>query len=139
MSDLLECSNDAELFKKLHHLILTNDWIGDEKLVKILETPLMRACAVYLVLVKRRGFALDSVANFHLKNGAVVWRLNWRGNLKPKGLSESCGIMVNYRYFLEDCEQNSQNYMELQQIKTSDQVKHLIKTLDKSAGNKCKI
>jgi hypothetical protein len=25
----------------------------------------------------RRGLALDPVANFHLRNGASVWRLNW--------------------------------------------------------------
>jgi len=38
------------------------------------------------------------VANFHLRNGAVMWRLNWQADLSVRGLANSCGIMVNYRY-----------------------------------------
>jgi hypothetical protein len=38
------------------------------------------------------------VANFHLRNGAVMWRLNWQADLSARGLGNSCGIMVNYRY-----------------------------------------
>lgn len=37
-------------------------------------------------------------ANFHLKNGAVMWRINWQADQSPRGLANSCGIMVNYRY-----------------------------------------
>ena len=36
-------------------------------------------------------------ANFHLKNGAVMWRLNYNADPSPRGLSNSCGMMVNYR------------------------------------------
>ena len=57
----------------------------------------MRLCAKYLYLEKRRNFALDPVANFHLRNGAAMWRLNWWADLSPRGLTNSCGIMVNYR------------------------------------------
>jgi malonyl-CoA decarboxylase len=39
---------------------------------------LLRLAAVYLLQEKRRGLALDPVANFHLRNGAAVWRLCWR-------------------------------------------------------------
>jgi len=124
----------SQVFKKLHQLLSDGSWVENDKLFNELEDPMMRLCARYLVLTKRRGFALDSVANFHLKNGAVIWRLNWRGNLKAKGLKESCGIMVNYRYFLEECESNSQNYMESQDIKLSDQVRHLVK-LAKNEGS----
>ena len=31
----------------------------------------------YLLAEKRRGYALDPVANFHLRNGAEVFGINW--------------------------------------------------------------
>ncbi len=58
---------------------------------------LMRLAARYLVMERRRGKALDLVANFHLRNGASVWRLNWRADPSQRGLSQSYGIRVNYR------------------------------------------
>jgi len=36
-------------------------------------------------------------ANFHLKNGAVMWRLNWLADVSPRGVANSCGMMINYR------------------------------------------
>lgn len=57
-----------------------------------------------------------------MRNGAVMWRLNWRADLSPRGLSNSCGLMVNYRYFLQDAESNSRTYLEKQIISASDQI-----------------
>ena len=42
-----------------------------------------------------------------------------------RGLSKSCGMMVNYRYFLEDTEKNSQQYIEYKIISSSDQIREL--------------
>ena len=56
----------------------------------------MRLAARYLLREKRRGAALDHVANFHLRNGAAVARLNWRADPSARGLAGSVGIMVNY-------------------------------------------
>jgi hypothetical protein len=39
---------------------------------------LLRLCALYLLTERRRNFALDPVAHFHLRNGAQLWRINWR-------------------------------------------------------------
>lgn len=38
-----------------------NAWYSDNELSTLLEAPLMRLCAQYLYLVKRRGYALDPV------------------------------------------------------------------------------
>nr|CAD7415592.1 unnamed protein product [Timema poppensis] len=111
----------SELRKVLH----TNSWVGEAGLMSALEGPLMRLCARYLYLEKRRGYTLDSVANFHLRNGAVMWRLNWRADLTPRGLGNSCGIMVNYRYFLDQLESNSRRYQEEQFVTVSEQVLRL--------------
>lgn len=72
---------------------------------------LMRLCAHYLLHVRRRHLAFDPVANFHLRNGASVWRLNWGADLSHNGLSSSFGMMVNYRYVLEDVHSNNQMYL----------------------------
>jgi malonyl-CoA decarboxylase len=72
---------------------------------------LMRLCAHYLLHVRRRRLAFDPVANFHLQNGASVWRLNWGADLSHNGLSSSFGMMVNYRYVLEDVHSNNQMYL----------------------------
>ena len=64
-------------------------------------------------------------ANFHLQNGAVLWRLNWMADMSHRGLIKSCGMMVNYRYFLEDTENNSQQYIEYKVINSSEQFQEL--------------
>jgi malonyl-CoA decarboxylase len=46
----------------------------------------------------------DPVARFHLDNGARLERLNLRGNMSPKGLRQSFGLMVNYQYDLDRIE-----------------------------------
>ncbi|KAG7209609.1 hypothetical protein KM043_011264 [Ampulex compressa] len=61
-------------------------------------------------------------ANFHLRNGAVMWRINWMADPTPRGVANSCGIMVNYRYYLNDCERNSQNYIENYHVNASENV-----------------
>jgi malonyl-CoA decarboxylase len=49
------------LWSELKQLFKTNGWANDSTLVSLLEVPLMRLCAVYLYLEKRRGYALDNV------------------------------------------------------------------------------
>ncbi|XP_039211958.1 malonyl-CoA decarboxylase, mitochondrial [Crotalus tigris] len=112
--------------EKLKRLFANNGWVKSEKLVRVLEQPLMRLCAWYLYGEKHRGYALNPVANFHLQNGAVLWRLNWMADTSPRGMTASCGMMVNYRYFLEDTMANSATYRGTKQIKASEQVLSLV-------------
>ena len=105
----------------------TSGWTADAALAGLLERPLMRLCARYLYLEKHRGNAANSVANFHLRNGAVLWRLNWRADLSARGMGNSCGIMVNYRYYLDQLETNSNNYLSHHTIAVDDQVLNLLK------------
>lgn len=114
-------------WKEVKKRLYNNTWHQDHNLAITLEPVLMAACAHYLYKEKRRGAALDSVANFHLKNGAVMWRLNWMADMSPRGMTNSCGMMVNYRYFIEDhLDDNSQNYLEKKIINASDQIKQLV-------------
>lgn len=86
---------------------------------------LLRMCAHYLLNVRRRNLAFDPVANFHLRNGATVWRLNWAADTSPHGLSASFGIMVNYEYVLDKVHSNSQTYLVDRSIPAAQAVKDL--------------
>ncbi|HSW18068.1 MAG TPA: malonyl-CoA decarboxylase [Ramlibacter sp.] len=56
--------------------------------------------AQYLGRELRDGKPVDAVARFHLGNGARIEQLNWAGDVSPKGLRQSFGLMVNYQYDL---------------------------------------
>ncbi|XP_022848252.1 malonyl-CoA decarboxylase, mitochondrial [Olea europaea var. sylvestris] len=99
------------------------EWTNSAQLMSVLNTPLMRLCARYLLQEKKRGKALDSVANFHLQNGAMVGRLNWMADRSDKGLKQSAGIMVNYIYRVENIEENVQSYFSKGQTQASPDVR----------------
>ncbi|RID70721.1 hypothetical protein BRARA_C02720 [Brassica rapa] len=95
------------------------DWATSPRILPVLEPILMRLCARYLLQEKKRGKALDSVANFHLQNGAMVERINWMADRSEKGIHQSGGIMVNYVYRLENIEDFAQSYFGSGQIHAS--------------------
>ncbi len=64
-----------------------------------------RLAASYLQSMKN-GLPVDAVARFHLGNGARIERLNWAADTSPKGLKQSCGLMVNYLYDLDELDDN---------------------------------
>ena len=105
----------------------TNSWLGNQELTSVLKPILMRLCARYLYQEKRRNFALNSVANFHLRNGSCLWRINWLADSSRRGMLNSCGMMVNYRYFLDRLETNSNNYLSSHSIDADTQVLDLLK------------
>jgi len=62
---------------------------------------LMRSAARYLATQWSGSRPLDTVARFHLGNGARIERLNWAGDPSAKGMKQSFGLMVNYLYDLK--------------------------------------
>ncbi|XP_062013554.1 uncharacterized protein LOC133729945 isoform X2 [Rosa rugosa] len=103
-----------------------HEWTKSDKLLSVLKPPLMRLCARYLLQEKKRGKALDSVANFHLQNGAMVERINWMADRSEKGLHQSGGIMVNYVYRLGKIEDYSQSYFSTGHIHTSSELSRYV-------------
>lgn len=60
---------------------------------------LLRSLASHYLLYEREeGMTKCRVARFHLGNGAEVHRINYRADLSERGMSQSFGFMVNYRY-----------------------------------------
>jgi hypothetical protein len=76
-------------------------WIEDSVFPQVLQKPLMDLAYTYIAEERDvRGRPLNPVAGFHLGNGARVARsnVNFAANTSPRGLEESCGLMVNYVY-----------------------------------------
>ena len=99
-------------------------WASDVAMAAQLQAPLTRLCARYLLEARREATrARDPVAHFHLSNGARMERLNWMGDRSPKGLGESCGLMINYLYRLEDIETNHEAYVSEGRIAAAQAVR----------------
>jgi len=102
---------------------------------KALRETLSRAAVRYLFDAKdASGKPLDSVARFHLGNGARLERLNWMGDVSEKGLAEGAGFMVNYLYDLAQVEDNHEAFANHGEIVASTEVQRLRRTLETKPG-----
>jgi malonyl-CoA decarboxylase len=108
-------------------LLARNNWPDDPAVSGSLQGPLRRLAARYLLARRDNGAPVDPVARFHLKNGARLERINWLGDVSPKGLRQAAGIMVNYRYDLDDIEANHEAYMQESRIVLGNDAQRLIK------------
>lgn len=104
------------------------DWLAEEHpAADTDDQPTMeKLCAIYLLTARRRGMPVDSVARFHLRNGACVEQINWAGDTSAKGMAESHGILVNYRYSGQDLASNNDSLMLDGRITASRQVVDLL-------------
>lgn len=104
----------------------TPDWWKDAHRRDTLSAPLLRLAAHYLVNERKGKSPLDPVARFHLGNGASVNGINWAADLSTKGIAQSAGIMVNYRYDPDTIIVNHESFVNDDLIATSSAVrKHL--------------
>ncbi|MCP4430116.1 MAG: malonyl-CoA decarboxylase [Gammaproteobacteria bacterium] len=85
-----------------------------------------QAARYYLHEKNSRNEPFDPVARFHLKNGAILDRINPAADYSEKGLQQSFGLMVNYVYDLARVEDNHENYMKNHQIVCSSQVSKVL-------------
>ncbi len=88
----------------------------------------------YLTQVKHKnGQAINSVAHFHLGNGASLYKIHTEANNNEMALEDSWGVMVNYLYDLDSVTKNHEDYANLELIAISPK---LTKTIQ---NNKKKI
>ena len=102
-------ASHAEL-AKVTAAISKADWLENPGIYADLQNELMRLCAHYLLHAKHDNEPADSVARFHLGNGARMERLNWLADSSKTGMARSAGLMVNYVYRLKDVERNHETY-----------------------------
>src|ERR1700754_2225472 len=116
--------DDRKLFENLDK----PDWFENAELTAQLRAVLEPLAAHYFLKARTaKGRLIDSVARFHIGNGARLERINWLGDLSPKGLRESAGVMVNYLYRLDDIEKNHEAYANEGEVVASSAVKRLLK------------
>ncbi len=107
---LEEATGEPDPNAALEQVLEQSDWFKADEICLLLEPLLLRLCARYLVQARDGARARDRVAHFHLTNGARIERINWLADTSPQGIAQSAGLMVNYRYKLEDIEKNHEAY-----------------------------
>ena len=117
-------SHDGD--RALLEILAKRGWHEDSAMADILKPALLRLCAQYLLNARRGEQARDRVEHFHLSNGARVERLNWLADTSAKGLEQSVGIMVNYRYRQDDIDANHEAYTGEARVTAATAVKSLL-------------
>ena len=108
-------------------LLTIPDWPDQPDIAAVLRGPLMRLCAEYLTDSNGGRGPSDPVARFHLGNGARLERINWLGNVSPRGIAESYGLMVNYLYNPDRIEANHEVFARSGTVVRSDAVESLLR------------
>ena len=115
-------------------VLAKDDWYRDPVTETALKGPLLRLCTRYFLERRESGVPIDPVARFHLKNGARLERINWLGDTSKNGLTQSAGLMVNYRYVVDDLEKNHEAYMQRGEIAMGPEVRSLAKSVRRLAA-----
>ncbi len=91
--------------------------------------PILTAAIAHFLLSARTGPGkiIDPVARFHLNNGASLERINWLGDISPRGLTQAAGFMVNYNYDLARIEKNHDAFAREAQVVASRAVRKLLR------------
>jgi malonyl-CoA decarboxylase len=104
------------------------DWFKDADTADAVRAILMPLAAHYFLKARGpRGRLVDSVARFHLGNGARLEQLNFLGDVSEKGLQQAHGLMVNYLYDLDEIEANHEAFVEKGTVAASSAVKKLLR------------
>jgi malonyl-CoA decarboxylase len=88
------------------------DWPRDARLAEALRAPMEKLCARYLLQEKSGAQPLDPVAQFHLHNGARVNRIFSLADTSARGMRQSYGMMVSYRYELSKVDRNHERFLQ---------------------------
>ncbi len=105
------------------------NWWRSPEVAEQVREPLLRAAAWYYMRARNgRGLPVDSVARFHLGNGARLERLDWLADTSERALKQSYGLMVNYLYDLDYIERNHEAYAQQRAVVASSAVTRLVTT-----------
>jgi len=116
-----------ETCRRLRQLLATRESaMHDVQVWQALEPLLLHMAAVYLCTEKHRGWVLNKVANFHIRNGACVWRVNVDGDTSPRGWTSSYSLMAHYRYSLERLQQNTELYAHEKRVDIGHKVQVML-------------
>jgi malonyl-CoA decarboxylase len=101
-------------------------WYESAEISDSMQPLLMKLAAYYFIYAKKGSKPLDSVARFHLRNGARLERINWLGDCSPNGINQSAGMLVNYVYRPDAIVQNHESYVKDNTLAIADEVFDLL-------------
>jgi len=110
----------------LGSLLAQPNWATDDSIANALRPALTRLAALYLTRGTNGKKPTDPVAKFHLGNGARLERINWLGDRSTKGIQQSYGLMVNYRYELGEIEANHERFTRGEPVACSREIEALL-------------
>jgi malonyl-CoA decarboxylase len=121
-------ATDAFLAPNREALAALDDpfWYETPGTSQTLKPILLQACAYYLVNVKHGTQPADSVARFHLRNGARLERINWLGDTSLNGRRQSHGMLVNYVYDEAQIDRNHEAYLHEGAVAHGGDIRHLL-------------
>jgi malonyl-CoA decarboxylase len=131
---LLTATAGAEDAAGAFKTLAEGEWWQEEARREALRGPLLRLAASYLTRPAAGKASIDPVARFHLGNGARLERVNWLGNVSPRGMRESFGVMVNYLYDREQIEANHERFVHSGHVARSAAVEALLQAPKPGAG-----
>lgn len=116
-----------EVDSELAERVRDGKWISDQP-DSFRAALTSHAIAYFTEARDKDGRPVDSVARFHLGNGARLERLNWLADLSANGLQKSAGMMVNYFYDLNTIEEYHEAYANQSQITLGEPFRALIRS-----------
>jgi len=135
LADLPTFTEERGLRETVNDLLKKPGWVKNPKASMALQPPLTALAARYLLSKRDDGQPVDAVARFHLRNGARLERLNWLGDNSANGLAGSAGLMVNYRYVVDEIEANHEAYMKDGRIAVGHEMRGLLRATRDSAAS----
>jgi malonyl-CoA decarboxylase len=125
LSALASCANRPEGIAEIVAELDRPGWLGDHRATGQLKARLMPLCAYYLLHAKHGAEPADSVARFHLANGARLRRVNWLSDVSQPGLARAAGLTANYLYSLPALQRMRNAYARTQRVSATRQLRCL--------------
>ena len=112
--------------KRLQEILEDRESLRNAGSEAALASTLEKLCARYFHATRADGTPIDPVARFHLRNGARIEAIHAHADTSHKGLRQSLGLMVNYRYVPETLESNQATYETEQAIHAAAAVRSML-------------
>ena len=102
---------------------LTKKLINSSSLKRNESEILAHAKEYFFKAKQNDNYPIDPVQRFHLSNGAILENIHLNSDLSKKGIKNSLGLMVNYKYELSSIEKNHEEYFSKMSIPASKKLK----------------
>ena len=122
---------NIDTFVTLSPIPTLTRWMKEEGIdPATLDAEALRATAARFLLTAKRGDGMpfDPVTRFHLGNGAYVYAVHAEADTSPKGMAESAGAMVNYRYDPDTFVENHERFAGAKEVVAARDVRALLQS-----------